>query len=36
MLGCGHCFIGRIPVIIGRQMGLVGMVAGTRAHGLVA
>lgn len=36
MLGCGRRFGGRVPVGIGRKMGMVGVVAGTRANGLVA
>ena len=30
MLGCGRCFGGRFPVIFGRQVGVAGMVAGSR------
>lgn len=32
MLGCGHFIGGRIPVVIGRQMGMDGMVADPRAQ----
>lgn len=32
MLGCGRRFGGRVPVGVGRQMGMVGMVTGPRAQ----
>lgn len=32
MLGCGHCFGGRIPVVFGREMEMDGMVTGPRAQ----
>lgn len=34
LLGCGRCFGGRVPVIFGNEMALVGVVANPRAQRL--